>query len=177
MNIIAGDSSLSAAAVIEQLYKTSISDIVYIADESQYNTENNRLVYQENEHYREVWSVRGQLAELKSNSGKHELDLAVSADIEAIDSESYAHTPSFVFIDDKRLVVDTDKASQPGKYQFILSAKDKENKFNRNFYIDILDENGKLPEGKEYFTEVDEQGNYTTTNYLEFQSTGRIFIK
>lgn len=177
LNIVAGDSSLSAADVIEQLYKTSISDIVYITDESQYNTENNRLVYQENEHYREVWSVRGQLAELKSNSGKHELDLAVSADIEAVESEAYAHTPDFVFIDDKRLVVDTDKASQPGKYQFILSAKDKENKFNRNFYIDILDENGLLPEGKEYFTEVDEQGNYTTTNYLEFQSAGRTVLK
>lgn len=170
LNIISGNKNLSAQEVIDKLYTTSISDIVYYADESKYDAHSNRLVYQENEHYREVWNVRGQLAEFQAGSGTHVVKLPVADDIDAIDSEDYAHVPEFVKIDSKSLIVETDKNAEPGKYQFILSAKSKDNKFNKSFYIDILDENGTLPDGKEFFTEVDEEGNLSTTNYLTFQS-------
>jgi len=176
LNIIASNPALTAQEVVDKLYGTAISDIVYYADESKYNAHHNRLVYQENEHYREVWNVRGRLAEFTSGSGTHVVQLPVADDIDAIGSEDYAHIPEFVKIDSKQLIIETDKNAEPGKYQFILSAKSKDNKFNKSFYIDILDENGELPRGKEFFTEVDDEGNYTTTNYLTFQSAN-VYIK
>jgi len=175
LNIISNDATLTSAEVIEKLYSSAISDIVYFVDETKYNAHNNRLAYQENKHYREVWADRGQLAEVQSSTGVHEVNLNVALDI--VESENYAHTPAFVRIEGKKLIIDSDAAVEPGKYQFILSAKDAENKFNRNFYIDILDSNGKLPTDKEYFTEVNDAGVSSTTNYLEFQGGVAIFIK
>ena len=169
LNIISSDSSLTATDVIASLYATAIADIVYFADESKYNAHHNRLAYQANTHYREIWGSRGQLAELTTCSGKHTVDLTVADDITSIDSESYAHIPAFMSIEGNCLTIDTDCDAEAGKYQFILSARKNDNKSNRSFYVDILDANGQLPAGKEYYTEVTDDGVFSTTNYLEFQ--------
>ena len=177
LNILSANNSLSASEVVAKLYQTAIPDIVYIVDEDKYAEDANRLAYQENEHYREVWMSRGQLAEVQADTGTHEIDLAVAEDVEDITSEGYAHVPQFVKIDNKRLVIDSDKNAEPGRYQFILSAKQKDNKFNKSFYIDVLNNEGKLPDGKEFFTEVNEDGeSLSTTNFLTFQQ-GQIQLK
>ena len=177
LNIISSDVSLTASDVKQKLYSTSIKDIVYFTDESKYNANNNRLVYQSNEFYKEVWNQRGRLAELTEGSGRYVIDLVVSDDIEFVDSEPYAHVPEFISLDKKKMIVDLDQDVEPGTYQFILSAKKGKQKFNRNFYIDVLDKDGNLPEGKEFYTEIDNTGNYDTTNYLEFQTGIQWMVK